>query len=307
MNGTAVMTALGIIAATRLERTLATCERAAALAAEVLLGRSLAFHPTAQRVKPHPGQAAAAGAMRAALAGSRLVDSGQGRDRTLQDPYSIRCAPQVIGAARDARTWAAQVLECELNSANDNPLVDPDTGETIFAGNFYGGHVALAMDLLKIAAASVADLVDRQFALLVDSRVNMGLPETLVAYAGCGLKALQITCSALTARAVQRSAPDTVLSRPTEVHNQDKVSMGLNAALSAGEVVTLLQQALATGLIALSHAAALRDETRLAPEARRLLVRVRALSPLLTEDRRLDRDLERLTMAIDGGMEPLAV
>ncbi len=83
--------------------------------------------------------------------------------------------------------------------------------------------------------------------------------------------------------------------------------MGLNAALSAGEVVTLLQQALATGLIALSHAAALRDETRLAPEARRLLVRVRALSPLLTEDRRLDRDLERLTMAIDGGLEPLAV
>lgn len=307
MNGTAVMTALGIMAATRLERTLAACERAAALAAEVLLGRSLAFHPTAQRVKPHPGQAAAAGAMRAALAGSRLVDSGQGRDRMLQDPYSIRCAPQVIGAARDARTWAAQVLECELNSANDNPLVDPDTGETIFAGNFYGGHVALAMDLLKIAAASVADLVDRQFALLVDSRVNMGLPETLVAYAGCGLKALQITCSALTARAVQRSAPDTVLSRPTEVHNQDKVSMGLNAALSAGEVVTLLQQALATGLIALSHAAALRDETRLAPEARRLLVRVRALSPLLTEDRRLDRDLERLTLAIDGGLEPLAV
>ena len=146
-----------------------------------------------------------------------------------------------------------QVLQRELNSVNDNPIVDPDRGDTIFAGNFYGGHIALAMDLLKTAAASVADLIDRQYALLVDSRLNVGLPETLVGYEGCGLKALQLTCSALAARAVQRSAPDTVLSRPTEVNNQDKVSMGLNAALSAGEVATLLQQTLATLLVGVSN------------------------------------------------------
>ena len=209
MNGTAVMAAVGAVTAVRLERALAACEAATALAAEVIHGRSQAFAPIAHRLKHHPGQIAAAEAIRTALDGSGMIDSGKEEGRIIQDPYSIRCAPHVIGAARDGLTWATQVLHRELNSVNDNPIVDPERGETVFAGNFYGGHVALAMDLVKIAAVSVADLMDRQFALVLDSRLNMGLPETLVAYPGCGVKALQITCSALTALAVQRSAPDT--------------------------------------------------------------------------------------------------
>lgn len=301
MNGTAVMTAVGVITAERLARTLAACERACALAVEVLLGRSQAFHPTAHRLKHHPGQIASAAAIRSALAGSRLIDGPQQAGRIIQDPYSLRCAPHVLGAARDALTWCRQVLQCELNSVNDNPIVDPEDGETIFAGNFYGGHVALAMDLLKTSAASVADLVDRQYALLVDSRLNMGLPETLVGYEGCGLKALQLTCSALAARAVQRSAPDSVLSRPTEGHNQDKVSMGLHAALNAAEITTLLQQVLATQMIALSQAAALRDETLLSPEGRALTAAIRRYSPVLTHDRRLDGDLMALAAMVDRG------
>jgi len=207
----------------------------------------------------------------------------------------------VLGAARDALTWTRAVLQRELNSVNDNPLVDPEGEETIFAGNFYGGHVALTMDLLKTTAASVADLIDRQYALMVDSRLNAGLPETLVAYEGCGLKALQLTCSALTALAVQRSAPDTVLSRPTEVNNQDKVSMGLNAALNAAEVTRLLQQILATQLIALSNAAALRDEDLLSEGGRRLLAAIRSRSSVLAFDRRLDHDLQDLVVMIDEG------
>ncbi|MEW6670924.1 MAG: aromatic amino acid ammonia-lyase [Thermodesulfobacteriota bacterium] len=301
MNGTSVMAAIGIISAMRFGRTLTECERATALAAEVLLGRSQAFHPTAHRLKHHPGQIWAAAAIRSAFAESRLVDSAREKGRIVQDPYSLRCAPHVIGAARDALAWAKEVLRRELNSVNDNPIVDPEGPETIFAGNFYGGHVALAMDLVKTAGASVADLLDRQYALLVDSRLNSGLPETLVAYDGCGLKALQLTCSALTARAVQRAAPDTVLSRTTEAHNQDKVSMGLHAALNAAEIITLLQQVLAAELIALSNAAALRNEEMLSPAGKRFLDRVRRLSPVLEKDRRLDRDLEGLSQAIDRG------
>jgi histidine ammonia-lyase len=301
MNGTAVMTAVGAINAARMERSLAAGEAVTALAAEVMFGRSQAFAPIAHRLKPHPGQIASAGAIRSALSGSRMIDSGKEEGRLIQDPYSIRCAPHVIGAARDGLTWASQVLHRELNSVNDNPIVDPEGGETIFAGNFYGGHVALAMDLVKIAAASVADLADRQFALLLDSRLNVGLPETLVAYEGCGVKALQITCSALTALAVQRSASDTVLSRPTEASNQDKVSMGLNAALNAAEVITLLQQVLACLLVGLSNAAALRNENLLSNSSRQLLDRVRSRSPVLTADRRLDHDLRDLTQAIDAG------
>lgn len=301
MNGTAVMTAIGALSAYRFERTLEACEKACALAAEVLYGRSQAFHYTAHRLKHHPGQIASATAIRKALEGSRLMDSHKETGRIIQDPYSLRCAPHVLGAARDALSWVKDILRRELNSVNDNPIVDPEGEETIFAGNFYGGHVALAMDLLKTTAASVADLVDRQYALLVDSRLNAGLPETLVAYEGCGLKALQLTCSALAARAVQRAAPDTVLSRPTEVNNQDKVSMGLNAALSAAEVTTLVQQVLATQLIALSNAAALRDENLLSLAGRRLLETVRGCSPVLTFDRRLDGDLQTLTGMIDEG------
>ena len=176
MNGTAVMTALGVVSVMRLERTLSVSERASALAAEVLYGRSQAFHPTAHKLKHHPGQITSAAAIRAALEGSRMIDSGKEEDRIIQDPYSIRCAPHVIGAARDALVWAEEILERELNSVNDNPIVDPEKGETIFAGNFYGGHIALAMDLLKTASASVADLADCQYALLVDSRLNSGLP-----------------------------------------------------------------------------------------------------------------------------------
>jgi histidine ammonia-lyase len=303
MNGTAVMTAIGAINAKRLERTLTICEAAAALVTEVLFGRSRAFAPLVHSLKHHPGQIAAAGAIRTILDDSRMTDRGGEEDRLIQDPYSIRCAPHVLGAARDGLTWALEVLHRELNSVNDNPIMDPEQGTTFFAGNFYGGHVALVMDLLKIAVASVADLLDRQFALLLDSRLNAGLPETLVNYGGCGVKALQITGSALTALSVQRSASDTVLSRPTEANNQDKVSMGLNAALNASEVITLLQQVLAALLIALSNAAALRDETLLSAGSGRLLERVRFLSPVLTCDRRLDHDLRSLTQAIDTGWD----
>jgi histidine ammonia-lyase len=301
MNGTAVMTAIGAINAVRMERTLAVCEAATALEAEVMFGRSQAFASVAHRLKHHPGQIAAAAAIRSALTGSRMIDSGKEEGRLIQDPYSIRCAPHVIGAARDGLTWVREVLHRELNSVNDNPIVDPDGGEVVFAGNFYGGHVALAMDLIKIAAASVADMADRQFALLLDSRLNAGLPETLVAYEGCGVKALQLTCSALTALAVHRSAPDTVLSRPTEASNQDKVSMGLHAALNAAEVISRLQEVLAALLVALSNAAALRGEAQFSKASRKLLDRVRSRSPVLTADRRLDHDLRHLTQAIDVG------
>jgi histidine ammonia-lyase len=294
MNGTSVMTAVGILATARLEAVIETAERASALAVEVLAGRSQAFDPRIHAAKPHPGQIESARRIAQALAGSRLLDQPSAEGRPVQDRYSLRCSPHALGAARDAVTWVKQLLEIELNSANDNPLVDAAAGEALFGGNFFGGHPALAMDLVKIVAASVADLADRQFALLVDRHENVGMPETLVAYDGCGVKGLQMTCSALTALTVQRSASDAALSRSTECANQDKVSMGLNAAVNASEAVGHLAHALATELIALSNAAALRDERRLSRAGRRLVAEVRALSPVLTEDRRLDLDIARV-------------
>ena len=293
MNCTAAMTAVAGLTALRLGRVLELIERSTALLAEVMLARTQPFHPVAHAVKPHPGQVRSAAAIHKALQGSRMVDPERD-EGALQDPYSIRCAPQVLGAARDALTWVEQVVTCELNSVDDNPIVEPESGEILFAGNFYGGHLALTMDTVKITAANLADLLDRQLALMLDSRFNHGLPDTLVAYKGQGIKGMQITTSALTALIVQRSAPDSVLSRPTEVGNQDKVSMGLNAALNAAESVHLLQRVLATLLVALSNAARLRGDERFSPAGQVLMARVRECSEPLTEDRRLDRDLELL-------------
>jgi histidine ammonia-lyase len=302
MNGTSVMTGVGILVVHRFERIVARVEEASALAAEVLRGRSEAFAPLVHAAKPHPGQVESARRIRLALRGSRLLDPPPSNGRPVQDRYSIRCVPQAVGPARDAITWARQVLQVELNSVNDNPLVDPATGQILFGGNFFGGHPALVMDTLKIAAASTADLLDRQFALLVDESHNMGLPETLVSYGGSGVKGLQMACSALTQQAIQRSFSDTVLSRSTECANQDKVSMGLQAALSASEIVSLLTRALATELIALSNAAGFRDERRLSPAARALLRDIRKRSPVLTvRDRPLDADIERLFKWLEAG------
>ncbi len=302
MNGTSVMTAVGILVVDRFERILARVEEASALAAQVLLGRSQAFHPLVHAVKPHPGQVESARRIRHALRGSRLLDPPQSNGRPVQDRYSIRCVPQAVGPARDAITWARQVLQVELNSVNDNPLVDPETGQILFGGNFFGGHPALVMDTLKIAAASTADLLDRQFALLVDEAHNMGLPETLVPYGGSGVKGLQMACSALTQQAIQRSFSDAVLSRSTECANQDKVSMGLQAALSASEIVSLLTRALATELIALSNAASFRDETKISPAGRVLLGEIRKRSTVLAvRDRPLDADIERLYRWLESG------
>ena len=173
MNGTSVMTAVGILAVHRFERVIDLIEQASALATEVLMGRSQAFAPLVHEAKPHPGQIESARRIRLALRGSRLLDPPPTNGRPVQDRYSIRCAPQVLGSARDAITWAKQVLQIELNSVNDNPLVDPASGRILFGGNFFGGHPALVMDTVKIAAASMADLVDLQFALLVDEAHNM--------------------------------------------------------------------------------------------------------------------------------------
>jgi histidine ammonia-lyase len=150
---------------------------------------------------------------------------------------------------------SAQSIENELNSANDNPLIDADNERVLHGGHFYGGHIAFAMDGMKNAVANLADLLDRQMALLVDSRYNHGLPANLSGATGPraainhGLKALQISASAWTAEALKLTMPASVFSRSTECHNQDKVSMGTIAARDCLRVLELTEQVVAALLI----------------------------------------------------------
>lgn len=311
INGTAVMTALGILNLWRARNLLDLAIQASALATEVLLGNSLAFDAVIHNQKPFPGQIRAAEKIMKHLTGSRLVHWSDETlitrtvkaDRTVQDRYSIRCAPHILGASWDALTWIETVLQTELNSVSDNPMIDAATGKVYMGGNFYGGHVTLAMDLMKIALANTADLIDRQVALLVDEANNRGLPENLLPplkvddpHYGLyhGLKGLQITLSALTALAIQKTQPDSTLSRPTEAGNQDKVSMGTNAAINARQVIDLAEKCLAIEMIALSQAAYIRGGENISPSGRQLLEQIRQHVPVITRDRPLDQDLENL-------------
>ncbi|MBB5400781.1 HAL/PAL/TAL family ammonia-lyase [Paraburkholderia youngii] len=305
MNGTAVMTGLACLAVARAEHLTRLAARLTALATVALDGRAAHFDATLFDVKPHAGQAEAAAWIRADLAG-RADTPGH----RLQDRYSIRCAPHVIGVARDALGWVRRDVENELNSANDNPLIDPDNERILHGGNFYGGHIAFAMDALKVAVANLADLMDRQLALLVDVNFNNGLPRNLSGAAPArsainhGFKAVQISSSAWTAEALKNTMPASVFSRSTEAHNQDKVSMGTIAARDCLRVLELTEQVAAAHTLATVQAVHLRlridSETPVPAPLRAFIDEVGAHSPFVDEDRALEGELRALTARIAG-------
>ncbi len=305
MNGTSVMTGLACLAWQRSEQLTRLCCRLTALASIAMRGNRGHFDPRLFAVKPHAGQNQAAAWIFADLPGE---PPGRGSEVIrLQDRYSIRCAPHVIGVTRDALTWMRRDIENELNSANDNPLLDGDAEWILHGGNFYGGHIAFAMDSLKTAVANLADLMDRQLALLVDSKYNHGLPQNLSGSCGerasinHGFKAVQICVSAWTAEALKLTMPASVFSRSTECHNQDKVSMGTIAARDCLRVLELTEQVAAALTLASVQGVSLRQRlpdvaaAELTPAILAFMQAVGQHSSFVDEDRPLDTDLRTLT------------
>ena len=304
MNGTAVMTGLACLAWHRADYLCRLATRLTAFNVLASDGNAHHFDATLFAAKPHPGQARVAARLRADL----QSDRPQRNEQRLQDRYSLRCAPHVIGVLEDTLPFLRQLIETELNSANDNPLIDPDEERVLHGGHFYGGHIALAMDTLKNTVANLADLLDRQLALLVDARYSHGLPANLSAARGPraainhGLKALQISVSAWTAEALKNTLPASVFSRSTECHNQDKVSMGTIAARDCLRVVELTEQVVAAMLIAARQAVELRRQLRAeGPLPQRLAAMQDDLAgriALIEEDRALDAELRQLLQDI---------
>ena len=304
MNGTAVMTGLACLAYRQAEYLSRLGCRLTALAVAGLGSHRGHFHPRLSQLKPHAGQGEAAAWIYGDLDGDLEAQEAA----RLQDRYSIRCAPHVLGVLRDALPWIRRDLENELNSANDNPLFDGEARLLLHGGHFYGGHVAFAMDALKVAAANVADLMDRQLALLVDPRYNNGLPGNLSgaeperAPINHGLKAVQIAASAWTAEALKLTMPASAFSRSTECHNQDKVSMGTIAARDCLRVLELTAQVAAALTLAVTQAVALRRRQgapeRLSAEARAFVAGLGAVIPFVAEDQALDGVLGELARGI---------
>ncbi len=307
MNGTAVMTGLACLAWRRADRLSRLCCRLTALASIALRGNRNHFEPRLFAAKPHAGQNEAAAWIFSDLHAETAASL------RLQDRYSIRCAPHVIGVVRDALPWMRRDIENELNSANDNPLIDGDEERVMHGGHFYGGHIAFAMDALKTAVANLADLMDRQLALLVDSKYNQGLPHNLSGSDGArasinhGFKAVQIGASAWTAEALKLSMPASVFSRSTECHNQDKVSLGTIAARDCLRIAELTEQVAAALLLASAQAVRLRQRgagapaPALTPPVEAFLRSVAEHSPFLDEDRPLEAELRALCVLIRAG------
>jgi histidine ammonia-lyase len=306
MNGTSVMTAIGCVAWERAQRLARLAASVTAMVVHATRGNRAHFDPRIFALKPHPGALRAAAWIREDLE----LDAGLAAPppARLQDRYSLRCAPHVIGVLCDALEQTRCILEVELNAVDDNPLVDPDRGEVLHGGNFYGGHVCFAMDSLKAALASVADLLDRQLLLLCVPETSGGLPADLVATGSVthhGFKAMQISATALAAEAARLTMPASAFSRSTEAHNQDKVSMGTLAARDCRRVVELSETVAAIVLLAACQGL---DLCETAPRPRRLAElqqTVRKVAAGLREDRRQDRDIARvLELMRDGSLSP---
>jgi histidine ammonia-lyase len=303
VNGTQAMTAVGVHAVLRAERLALLADLAGAMTLEGLLGSHRPFLPEIQAARGQVGQAASAARLRDLLAGSELNASHQGPEcQKVQDPYSLRCMPQVHGAARDGIAFCRAVLAREVNAATDNPLVFPDTGEIVSGGNFHGQPVALALDVLAIAASHLATISERRVEQLVNPSLS-GLPPFLAPRKGLdsGFMIAQVTSAALVSENKVLCHPASVDSIPSSAGREDHVSMGMAASLKARQVVENVRTCLAIELLVAAQALDLRAPLRSSAwivEAHR---RVRAAVPRLDFDRELHRDIEAVCRMVDRG------
>jgi len=338
LNGTQLMTAIGALLLADADRLLRTASVAAAMSVEALVGTDVAYAAAYQLARPHPGQIEVAGELRHLLRGSSLMESHHRHAHKVQDPYSIRCVPQVHGAVRDALDHLRRVLAIEMNSATDNPLVFPDGGGVaahavatggglvISGGNFHGEPIALALDFAKLALADLASMSERRTALLLDARLSGGLPPFLTERGGLesGMMILQYTAAALVSEGKVLAHPATADSIPTSANQEDHVSMGAIAAIHARRVLWNAQTVLAIELLCatqgldhrLASANAGRDVDEPPINAGRdagdpplvpgvgvaaARERVRAVVPPLDEDREMGRDIEAAVGLVRSG------
>ena len=303
MNGTATMSAIAIDAIEKFETILGTTESFVASVFELLLGDTTPLEPFVHDSKPFDGQRATAANILAKCIGSKLTHEAFGRydqfhleaEQNIQDRYSIRCAPQVLGVVHDNLTLAKKWIETEINGVNDNPLIDHIGKKIYTSGNFYGGYVCHAMDTMRICVGNVADLLDKEFGLLVDHKFNKGLGESLKLNKKSthhGFKAMQITLSSLTADVIMNTVPASLNSRPTESFNQDKVSMGTTAALHFAKQLPDLTNMLSIAIIGMAQAVDIRGKSECSEFLQKNYEKVRAQVDALEFDRRMDIDIK---------------
>jgi histidine ammonia-lyase len=301
VNGTQAMCAVGALALLRGEALAEVADLAGAMTLEGLLGSHRPFIPPIQAVRPHPGQSAVAEHLRALLRDSEIVVSHADCSK-VQDPYSLRCMPQVHGAARDGLSHARRVLSIEVNSATDNPLVFPGEDLIVSGGNFHGQPVSLALDVLAIACTQLSSISERRVEQLVNPALS-GLPPFLAKNSGLnsGFMIAQVTSAALVAESRVLSHPASVDSIPSSAGREDHVSMGMTAALKARQVVEFTRSCLAVEVLVAAQALDFRKPLRAGRGVAAAHAAVRQAVPSMEEDREIHRDIEAVSALIDSG------
>jgi histidine ammonia-lyase len=266
VNGTDGMLGMLVLAIEDLSRLLEVADVTAAMSVEALLGTDRAFAEDLVALRPQPGQAASAANLRALLADSEIVASHREGDPRVQDAYSLRCAPQVAGAARDTLDHARRVADAELRSAIDNPMVLPD-GRVESCGNFHGAPVGYACDFLAIAAADVGAIAERRTDRLLDATRSHGLPPFLAQDAGIdsGMMLAHYAQAAIVAENRRQAVPASVDSLPTSAMQEDHVSMGWGAARKLRVAADGLRRVLAVELVCAARGLDLRAPLRPGP------------------------------------------
>lgn len=295
INGTQVMTAIGCLAVHDAEILATAADIIGALTAEALRATDSPWDRLLHEARPHPGQGVVASNLRALTGGSPILESHRIGDPRVQDPYSIRCIPQVHGASRDALAYARRVLEIEINSVTDNPLVFAEEGRVVSGGNFHGQPVAIALDLATIAVAELADISEARIDRLTNGHTS-GLSPFLARDPGrnSGYMVAQYTAAALITENRLRSFPASVESVPTSAGMEDHVSMGTHAALKLAEVVRNSRDVLAIeSLCAAQGLDLLGLRSTPALEAARAVVREHV--PTLDEDRALSGEIATMS------------
>ena len=302
INGTDGMLGMLCLACADAERLFRSADVTAAMSAESLLGTDRAFQPHLHEVRPHGGQLASAANLAKLMKGSQIVASHRHSQHAVQDSYSVRCSPQVAGAARETLDFARRIASVELSSTIDNPIV-LESGEVESNGNFHGEPLAFAADFLAIAAAEVGSIAERRVDRLLDPHRSQGLPPFLAEEPGVnsGLMVAQYTAAALVAENRRLAAPASVDSVPTSGMQEDHVSMGWGAALKLRTVLDNLANILAVELCAAARAQELRRPLEAAPGtgAVRELLRKKVRGP--GPDRVLAPELEAAAELIRSG------
>ena len=301
VNGTQVMTAIGGLAVYDALRLSKVADIAAAMSLEVLMGTNVEFDPRIHRVKPHPGQISAADNMRRITQDSEIISSHKDCSR-IQDAYTLRCSPQVHGASKDALEFAKGVVETEMNSSTDNPLILQESGEFLLGGNFHGQHIALAMDFLSMAVSELANIAERRIERLVNPQLS-GLPAFLVTNGGInsGFMIAQYTAAALVSENKVLSHPACVDSIPTSANKEDHVSMGTISARKCRDVVNNTEHVIAIELLCGAQAMDLFTNMKAGEGTRVAYEIIRDAVPHLERDKVLSGDIEATVELVRSG------